>query len=99
MIKKIIVTGGCGFIGSHFIDLAIKNKLKVINIDNLSTGSNKKNIKKQYNFYKFFNIDINNYNKLNNIFLNTTLMQLLILLQKRMLIDQFQIQKNLLKQI
>ena len=68
MIKKIIVTGGCGFIGSHFIDLAIKNKLKVINIDNLSTGSNKKNIKKQYNFYKFFNIDINNYNKLNNIF-------------------------------
>ena len=25
MSKSILITGGCGFIGSHFVDLAVKN--------------------------------------------------------------------------
>jgi dTDP-glucose 4,6-dehydratase len=31
--KTIVVTGGLGFIGSHFVELALKNGHKVINVD------------------------------------------------------------------
>ena len=67
MLKKIIVTGGLGFIGSHFIDYCIDNNLFVINIDKQSIGSNKKNInfvKKNYRYYK---VDIKNKLKVRNI--------------------------------
>ena len=54
---NILVTGGAGYIGSHVIELLVKNKTnKVIVLDNLSTGYkiliNKKS--------KFFKGDINN---------------------------------------
>jgi UDP-glucose 4-epimerase len=35
---KILVTGGCGFIGSHIVDELINQNHKVIVVDNLSTG-------------------------------------------------------------
>lgn len=35
---NILVTGGCGFIGSHTVDLAIERGHKVLVIDDLSTG-------------------------------------------------------------
>ena len=38
---KLIVTGGCGFIGSHFIDHAIQQNDEIIVIDNMLTGSEK----------------------------------------------------------
>ena len=41
--KNILVTGGCGFIGSNFVNKLIDYKKNIIIIDNLSTGS-KKNI-------------------------------------------------------
>ena len=39
--KKILVTGGAGFLGSHLIDRLIKRGDKVICLDNLFTGSRK----------------------------------------------------------
>jgi UDP-glucose 4-epimerase len=39
MKHSVLVTGGCGFIGSHIVDRLIKDGYEVIIIDNLSTGS------------------------------------------------------------
>ena len=38
-MKKILITGGAGFLGSHLCDRFIKENYKVIAMDNLSTGS------------------------------------------------------------
>jgi len=51
MFKKILVTGGAGFIGSHIVDKLISQNNKVVIIDNLSTGQ-KENINKKARFYK-----------------------------------------------
>jgi|TARA_B100001093_G_scaffold290978_2_gene277837 UDP-glucose 4-epimerase len=51
MIKKILITGGAGYIGSHVTEVLIKNKKKIFIIDNLSTGF-KKLINKKATFYK-----------------------------------------------
>jgi len=64
MLKKIIVTGGLGFIGSNLVKLLIKKKYYVVNLDKVSYASsfyNLKNINKKY--YKFYKGDICN-NKL-----------------------------------
>ena len=43
MKKSIaIVTGGCGFIGSHLADNLIKLNFEVVVIDNLSVGRRRK---------------------------------------------------------
>jgi dTDP-glucose 4,6-dehydratase len=38
-MKKILITGGAGFLGSHLCDRFIKENYQVIAMDNLSTGS------------------------------------------------------------
>ena len=59
-MKKIIVTGGLGFIGSNLIDLLINKNYHVINIDKVSYSSNYYNIKefKNHKKYKFIKCDI-----------------------------------------
>lgn len=49
--KKILVTGGAGFIGSHLVDALINKGADVSVIDNLSTGS-VENINNKCKFYK-----------------------------------------------
>ena len=64
-MKKIIVTGGSGFIGSNLVNYLIKKKYFVINIDKLTYSSNKyfNDVRNKKN-YKFFRLDINNKNQL-----------------------------------
>ena len=50
--KKVVVTGGTGFISSHILDALFENGNHVINIDNLSTG-NIKNIEHNINTQHF----------------------------------------------
>ncbi len=45
-MKKIVVTGGSGFIGSNLIDLLLKKKYFVINIDKSSYSANPLNVRK-----------------------------------------------------
>ena len=60
-MKKVIVTGGLGFIGSNLIELLIKKKFFVINIDKVTYSSNFYNVKqfKKIKYYKFLKLDIN----------------------------------------
>ena len=59
MMKKVVVTGGYGFIGSNLINFLIKKKYFVVNIDALSYSSNKYNLKEVGSKnYKFFKLDL-----------------------------------------
>ena len=60
-MKRFIVTGGYGFIGSNLVHALIKKNFKVLNIDNLSYAAQRYNLRdiksKNYSFKK---LDINN---------------------------------------
>ena len=49
-MKKVLVTGGLGFIGSNLIKLLLKKNYYVINIDKVSYSSNKYNVKEYDNY-------------------------------------------------
>ena len=66
---NILVTGGCGFIGSSIVKKLLKKNVFLINIDCLTYAGNKKNLKeveKNPN-YKFFKINISEKNKLKKV--------------------------------
>jgi len=68
-VKKIIVTGGLGFIGSNLIKILLKKKFEILNVDKVSYASNFYNVKdfrnkKNYHFKK---CDLGNKIKLNKI--------------------------------
>ena len=61
-MKKFVVTGGCGFIGSNLVKFLLKKNYFVINIDKLSYSANPYNLKRIFKNknYRFFKQDINN---------------------------------------
>jgi len=68
-MKKFVVTGGSGFIGSNLVKLLLSKNYFVINIDKLSYSANPYNLKdviKNKN-YRFFKQDINNQKHIYNI--------------------------------
>jgi UDP-glucose 4-epimerase len=62
-MKKVLVTGGAGFIGSHLVDELINQNYQVVIIDNLSTGK-KENLNPKA---KFYNLDIRD-SKISKVF-------------------------------
>ena len=72
-MKTILVTGGCGFIGSHLSLFLKKKKYNVIVIDSLIIGK-----KKLFKGNKFFKINITNKNKLEKFSKNTRFLRFTI---------------------
>jgi dTDP-glucose 4,6-dehydratase len=68
-MKKIIVTGGLGFIGSNLIELLLKKNYHVINVDKVTYSSNFYNTREYEDNkkYKFIKCDIND-KKIEEIF-------------------------------
>ena len=63
-MKKIVVTGGSGFIGSNLVNYLIKKNFFVINLDKLTYSANNYDEKNRNSKnYKLIKIDINNKNK------------------------------------
>ena len=68
-MKKIIVTGGLGFIGSNLVKLLIKKNYFVINVDKVNYASNFYNTR-DFSYkknYRFIKLDINNRSKLRKV--------------------------------
>lgn len=61
---KLLVLGGAGYIGSHFVNRALENNHQIIVVDNLSTG-HRKAIPDDLKFYQ---IDIRDKQALNQVF-------------------------------
>ena len=83
MIKKIIITGGLGYIGSHTVVELIQNKFDVIIVDNLSNTElfildNIKNITGIKPI--FYNVDLVDFDKFQVLVLQPSLVPLLLVL-------------------
>ena len=66
-MKKIIITGGLGFIGTNYIEFLLNKKNKIYNLDKISKCSNNK-FYKNFTNYKFIKIDLsNNFKKLEKL--------------------------------
>ena len=74
MTGKILVTGGCGFIGSNFLKIMVPKykQTKFLNVDKLTYAGKSENVIKIKHFknYSFLRLDICNYLKLKKIIKN-----------------------------
>ncbi|HIJ59367.1 MAG TPA: dTDP-glucose 4,6-dehydratase [Nitrospirae bacterium] len=67
-MNKILITGGAGFIGSEFVRQAVSKGYECIVIDNLTYAGDLLRIKEVENKINFFNIDITDSKRVNEIF-------------------------------
>ena len=78
MDRYVLITGSAGLIGSEAVEFFAKKKFKIIGIDNNyrkfffgnsgSVGKRNQQLKKQYKNYKHFNLNLNDFSKIKNIF-------------------------------
>ena len=90
-MKNILVTGGCGYIGSHLTIFLKRKKFKIIVVDNLIIG--KKEIFKGHKLYK---TDISNKKELEKIFIKNKIYAVFHLAGLSKLTESFK-KKNLYK--
>ena len=73
-MKNLLITGGCGFIGSNFINYIFsKNKYKLVNLDAMYYCANENNINQEIrenDNYHFFKGNTSNYDLVNYILKN-----------------------------
>lgn len=68
-MKRCLVTGGAGFIGSHLVDELLKKKYKVIVLDNLVTGNlNNLSLAFENPNFEFYKENIINFKKIEKYF-------------------------------
>lgn len=89
--KTILITGGCGFIGSHLTLLLKKKNYKVIVIDNLSIGK-----KQLFKGDKFYKVDITKKKQLEKVFKENKVFAIFHLAGLSKLTESFK-KKNLYK--
>ena len=68
--KKVTITGGAGFIGSHLAQELVNQGAQVTILDNLSTGK-EENISEIINFIEFIKGDIRDKDACNQAFKNS----------------------------
>ena len=70
--KKILITGGAGFIGSHVVRHFVKKypDVQIFNLDSLTYAGNLENLKdvEEEDNYNFLKADINNHQEINELF-------------------------------
>ncbi len=68
MSKKILVTGGAGFIGSEFVRQGVKKGHDIVVIDKLSYAGDPERLKEVSGLIKFHKVDVTDRKKVENIF-------------------------------
>ena len=69
-MKKILIIGSQGYIGTAVTDHLLKKKFHVIGVDSLIYGQKRINFKNKN--YKFFNFDLRDENKIYNLALKVS---------------------------
>jgi dTDP-glucose 4,6-dehydratase len=74
---KLLVTGGCGFIGFNFIRFCLKKNIQIINVDNLSYSANAYAIKFKHKNYSFFKLNIGDKKKILDLLINNKVLNVI----------------------
>ena len=67
---KILITGGCGFLGSNLAQHGIKSGYEVVIVDNFYRLGSKRNLDwlKTHGKFNFYETDIANYEEIKKVF-------------------------------